>query len=88
MAWTMAGVITNVIKMMVGRPRPDLIARCLPREGAADHPVFGLSTIAICTQKNKLILYDGFKVGGGWVRADLQSFPSGHSSCAEKDNTY
>lgn len=73
MAWTMAGVVTNVVKvswhrditnvqMMVGRPRPDLIARCIPREGAADAAVYGLSNITICTQTDKLILYDGFKV--------------------------
>ena len=49
-------------QMSVGRPRPDLIARCLPREGSVDHPVFGLSTVAICTSTNKLVLDDGFKV--------------------------
>lgn len=48
--------------MSVGRPRPDLIARCLPIPGAADHPVFGLSTYKICTTKNTLRLDDGFKV--------------------------
>ncbi|KAK1922989.1 phospholipid metabolism-related protein [Papiliotrema laurentii] len=69
MSYTMTGVVTQIIKMSVGRPRPDLIARCLPREGAADHPVFGLSTVEICTSTNKLVLDDGFK-----------SFPSGHSS--------
>ncbi|WRT70585.1 uncharacterized protein IL334_007583 [Kwoniella shivajii] len=69
MSYTMTGVVTQVIKMSVGRPRPDLIARCLPAAGAADHPVFGLSTIDICTNTNLLILNDGFK-----------SFPSGHSS--------
>jgi diacylglycerol diphosphate phosphatase/phosphatidate phosphatase len=55
--------------MMVGRPRPDLIARCIPRPGAVDRPVFGLSTVEVCTSTNKLRLDDGFK-----------SFPSGHSS--------
>jgi len=49
--------------MTVGRPRPDLISRCLPPPGASDHPVFGLSTYEICTTTNKLKLDDGFKVG-------------------------
>ena len=48
--------------MSVGRPRPDLIARCLPAAGAVDHPVFGLSTSEICTTTNQLRLDDGFKV--------------------------
>nr|ODN89983.1 PAP2 domain-containing protein [Cryptococcus depauperatus CBS 7841] len=69
MSCLMTGVITQVIKMSVGRPRPDLIARCLPVKGAADHPVFGLSTVAICTNPDQFLLKDGFK-----------SFPSGHSS--------
>ncbi|WVR08506.1 hypothetical protein IAU60_005561 [Kwoniella sp. DSM 27419] len=69
MSYTMTGVVTQVIKMSVGRPRPDLIARCMPAPGSVDHPVFGLSTVKICTNTNLLVLNDGFK-----------SFPSGHSS--------
>ncbi|OWZ36704.1 PAP2 domain-containing protein [Cryptococcus neoformans C23] len=69
MSYTMTGVVTQIIKMSVGRPRPDLIARCMPVEGAMDHPVFGLSNVSICTNTNAFILDDGFK-----------SFPSGHSS--------
>lgn len=65
----MSGLVTNLIKLMVGRPRPDLINRCLPEEGAHDHPVYGLSNVTICTSKDYDILNDGFK-----------SFPSGHSS--------
>ena len=47
---------------MVGRPRPDLLARCIPAPGATDHPVFGLSTVDICTSTNQPRLDDGFKV--------------------------
>ncbi|WWD20617.1 hypothetical protein CI109_105093 [Kwoniella shandongensis] len=68
-SFTVTGVVTQIIKMSVGRPRPDLIARCLPAPGATDHAVFGLSTVDICTSTNKFLLDDGFK-----------SFPSGHSS--------
>ena len=64
-----AFVITGALKNATGKPRPDLIARCLPRLGSADLPVFGLSNSTICTQTNNSILKDGFR-----------SFPSGHSS--------
>ena len=65
-----AFVITGALKNATGKPRPDLIARCLPRVGSADPPVFGLSNSTICTQADHAILKDGFR-----------SFPSGHSSC-------
>ncbi|KAL6300545.1 phosphatidic acid phosphatase type 2/haloperoxidase [Sparassis latifolia] len=65
---SMTGVITQFVKMTVGRPRPDLIARCIPAAGAVDPP-YGLATVTICTQTNKAMLKDG------WM-----SFPSGHSS--------
>ena len=48
---------------MVGRPRPDLIDRCRPPIGSTDHAIFGLSTVDICTNTNKVQLDDGFKVG-------------------------
>lgn len=64
-------VITTSLKGIVGRPRPDSIARCLPREGSVDATPFGLSTIAICTQLDREILAEGFR-----------SWPSGHSSTA------
>jgi membrane-associated phospholipid phosphatase len=66
-----AFVITGSLKNLCGKPRPDLIARCQPFEGALDPPVFGLSNSTICTQTNKAIMADGFR-----------SFPSGHSSSA------
>ena len=55
--------------MSVGRPRPDLIARCMAPLGSTDHLQYGLSTVEICTNTNIFQLNDGFK-----------SFPSGHSS--------
>lgn len=62
-------VITNLFKVTVGRPRPDLISRCLPSSGSIDASPYGLSSSVICTQTNTAILQDGFR-----------SFPSGHSS--------
>lgn len=60
--------LTDVIKNSVGRPRPDLIARCKPKE---DTPSHTLLTIEVCTATNSSVLQDGWR-----------SFPSGHSSFA------
>ncbi|KAI0362173.1 acid phosphatase/Vanadium-dependent haloperoxidase [Trametes cingulata] len=65
---SITGGITQFVKITVGRPRPDLIARCIPRAGAVDPPL-GLSTVEICTQTHRHTLQDGWR-----------SFPSGHSS--------
>lgn len=64
----LAGAITQFAKITVGRPRPDLIARCIPKPGSVDPP-YGLSTAAICTQTDRFMMTDGWR-----------SFPSGHSS--------
>ena len=58
--------ITDVIKNAVGRPRPDLIARCKPAPGTPAHQ---LVTFEVCTETNHHVLHDGWR-----------SFPSGHSS--------
>lgn len=60
--------ITDVVKNAVGRPRPDLIARCKPEKGA---PAHALVTFEICTETDHHTLHDGWR-----------SFPSGHSSFA------
>jgi diacylglycerol diphosphate phosphatase/phosphatidate phosphatase len=60
--------ITDLVKNSVGRPRPDLIARCKPRKGSPEH---SLVTIEICTETEHHVLHDGWR-----------SFPSGHSSFA------
>lgn len=51
--------ITGTLKNLIGRPRPDLLSRCLPQDGATDGRVFGLATKAICTQTNVAIMQDG-----------------------------
>lgn len=61
-------VLTDIIKNAVGRPRPDLIARCIPEAGTPEHK---LVTFSVCTQTNEHILQEGWR-----------SFPSGHSSFA------
>jgi len=62
----LATFITDTIKNGYGRPRPDLIARCKPKEGTPGHE---LVSIEVCTERDHHTLYDGFR-----------SFPSGHSS--------
>ncbi|KAJ1310298.1 hypothetical protein OPQ81_007038 [Rhizoctonia solani] len=63
------GALTQVVKVTVGRPRPDLLDRCQPRAGSQDASVYGLVTADICTTDDHNRLKDGFR-----------SFFSGHSS--------
>lgn len=58
--------LTDIIKNVVGRPRPDLLARCKPARGTADNV---LLTWTVCTEPNQALLFEGWR-----------SFPSGHSS--------
>ncbi|KAG0812885.1 hypothetical protein G6F17_006252 [Rhizopus arrhizus] len=66
---SMTIMLTDVIKVTAGRPRPDMLSRCKPPLDTQD-PVLGLSSIGVCTTDiHSDIMIDGFK-----------SFPSGHSS--------
>jgi len=66
-------LMTEAIKFIVGRPRPDTISRCQPdlvrAEANFTTTAVALFDISICTQQDKHILEDAFR-----------SFPSGHSS--------
>lgn len=64
----LATVLTDIIKNAIGRPRPDLLARCKPEKGTPEHL---LVTIDVCTETDPHTLQDGWR-----------SFPSGHSSFA------
>ena len=64
----LSAFLADVVKNAVGRPRPDLIARCQPAKGTPEHE---LVTIDVCTQKDRHKLQDGWR-----------SFPSGHSTFA------
>lgn len=68
---SLAQIFTNALKVTIGRPRPDMLARCVPGQGAADPTAYSLSNSSICTQTDSSLLNDGFR-----------SFPSGHSSMA------
>ncbi|KAH7099640.1 phosphatidic acid phosphatase type 2/haloperoxidase [Auriculariales sp. MPI-PUGE-AT-0066] len=69
LAFSMTNSVTNIIKVLVGRPRPDMLDRCKPIAGAVNAAIVGLSTSDICTQTDMKRLNEGFR-----------SFPSGHSS--------
>ena len=62
----LASFLTNIIKNAVGRPRPDLIARCKPSASAQPNM---LVSVEVCTETSSYLLHDGWR-----------SFPSGHSS--------
>ncbi|KKK25505.1 hypothetical protein ARAM_002064 [Aspergillus rambellii] len=65
-ALMLTSLVTDIIKNAVGRPRPDLISRCMPRKGT---PESTLVLWTVCTQPSQHILQEGWR-----------SFPSGHSS--------
>ncbi|KAF8803495.1 acid phosphatase/Vanadium-dependent haloperoxidase [Phlegmacium glaucopus] len=64
----LTGAVTEVVKLTVGRPRPDLLDRCQLPAGISDPP-YKLTNSTLCTQTDIAIMRDGFR-----------SFPSGHSS--------
>ncbi|KAF4636937.1 hypothetical protein G7Y89_g1144 [Cudoniella acicularis] len=74
-----AYVITNGMKNLFGKPRPDLLSRCRPDlanislhiVGGFNNTPGGINLVSatICTNTDKSMMDDGFR-----------SFPSGHSS--------
>lgn len=65
-ALVLTSTLTDIVKNAVGRPRPDLVARCKPTAGTPEHK---LVTFEVCTETDHHTLHDGWR-----------SFPSGHSS--------
>lgn len=65
-ALILTSFLTDIVKNAVGRPRPDLIARCKPAPGTKPDT---LVTVDVCTETDYHTLHDGWR-----------SFPSGHSS--------
>lgn len=70
-----AFLITNGMKNLFGKPRPDLLSRCMPDiANAAKYTLGGylgtdVVSAGICTNTDKSMLDDGFR-----------SYPSGHAS--------
>lgn len=65
-ALILTSFLTDTVKNMVGRPRPDLVARCKPATGTPENTLVG---VEVCTETRHHVLQDGWR-----------SFPSGHSS--------
>ena len=76
-----AFIVTEGLKDLYGKPRPDLLSRCNPDlSNIPAHTVGGLGTLleggpilvtaSICLNQTSAVVNDGFA-----------SFPSGHSSC-------
>ncbi|CAN8097723.1 unnamed protein product [Discula destructiva] len=65
-ALALTSFLTDTVKNAVGRPRPDLLARCKMAPGT---PRDGLVGIDVCTETRHHVLHDGWR-----------SFPSGHAS--------
>ncbi|KAI9503617.1 hypothetical protein GGI25_004861 [Coemansia spiralis] len=72
-------MITNTVKNLAGRLRPDFIDRCnLDKDTALSlQPAIGMVTSAICKQTDKSVFWDG-----------MRSFPSGHTSFSFAGFTY
>ncbi|KAJ1999484.1 hypothetical protein H4R26_005046 [Coemansia thaxteri] len=72
-------MITNTIKNLAGRHRPDFISRCNLDVANAQtlEPFIGLLTTSVCRQSDKSFFWDG-----------MRSFPSGHTSFSFAGFTY
>lgn len=83
LAFALAGsfMVTEGLKDLYGKPRPDLLSRCNPDlSDISAHAVSGLGqelsgapvmvSWTICQNRSRSLLNDGFV-----------SFPSGHASC-------
>jgi membrane-associated phospholipid phosphatase len=81
----LAFMVTQGMKNLFGKPRPDFLSRCQPDRSAfagssasdvgsyaaqGFNSIWVLVTSDVCTQTDNDILQDGFR-----------SFPSGHASC-------
>lgn len=75
----LAMLLTDALKNLMGKPRPDMIGRCAPAEErlAAAQVGWGLVSWEVCANLGSRELADGFR-----------SFPSGHASMSFAGLTY
>ncbi|ODV77938.1 PAP2-domain-containing protein, partial [Suhomyces tanzawaensis NRRL Y-17324] len=67
LSFVLSGLITDILKNWISRPRPDFLARCGPKKGT---PADTLVDVGVCTAPlGWAVLTDG-----------MRSTPSGHSS--------
>ncbi|KAJ2314997.1 hypothetical protein H4S02_001040 [Coemansia sp. RSA 2611] len=69
MALVLNMMITNTVKNLAGRLRPDFISRCNLDIDTVKEPAIGLLTSAVCRPQDDSVFDDG-----------MRSFPSGHTS--------
>ncbi|KAJ6531845.1 phosphatidic acid phosphatase type 2/haloperoxidase, partial [Mycena capillaripes] len=68
-SFSLVGTFVEIVRITVGRPRPDFIARCNPFENATNGHFFGLANITVCqTPATDPLIKDG-----------MRSFFSGHA---------
>ncbi|KAJ6576529.1 hypothetical protein DFH09DRAFT_362714 [Mycena vulgaris] len=68
-SFALVGTFVEIVRISVGRPRPDFIARCNPFENATNGHFFGLANLTVCqTPATDPLIKDG-----------MRSFFSGHA---------
>ncbi|KAJ7931574.1 phosphatidic acid phosphatase type 2/haloperoxidase, partial [Mycena leptocephala] len=68
-SFAFVGSFDQIVRISVGRPRPDFIARCNPFENATNAHFFGLANVTVCqTSATDPLMIDG-----------MRSFFSGHA---------
>ncbi|KAJ7429014.1 phosphatidic acid phosphatase type 2/haloperoxidase [Mycena latifolia] len=68
-SFALMGTFVELVRITVGRPRPDFIARCNPFANATNGHFFGLANVTVCqTAASDFLIKDG-----------MRSFFSGHA---------
>ncbi|KAJ7707651.1 phosphatidic acid phosphatase type 2/haloperoxidase [Mycena rosella] len=68
-SFALVGSFEEIVRISVGRPRPDFLARCNPFENATNGHFFGLANVTVCqTPATDPLIKDG-----------MRSFFSGHA---------
>jgi membrane-associated phospholipid phosphatase len=78
-------LITNGVKNLVGRPRPDMLSRCQLSQSEIDQFTVGQNHLLdwhICKGSNETAHSIAGVANGPDIRDGFRSFPSGHCSSA------
>jgi membrane-associated phospholipid phosphatase len=78
-------LITNGVKNLVGRPRPDLLSRCQFNQSEIQQFTVGQNQLLdwhICKGSNETVSSVSGVTTGPDIRDGFRSFPSGHCSSA------
>ncbi|KAJ7170736.1 phosphatidic acid phosphatase type 2/haloperoxidase [Mycena crocata] len=68
-SFSLIGTFVEIVRISIGRPRPDFIARCNPFDNATNAHLFGLANLTVCqTPVTDPLIKDG-----------MRSFFSGHA---------